>query len=857
VAGARTVYLGIDGADLRLAEEFAQCGAMPNLARLLDTAAIVETVGPVGYFTSALWPTLYTGLTASRHHYICWNEITGGTYDYHETDPDALVGRAVWQALSDAGRRVAVLDAPHAPLATALNGVQLVEWGAHDRHRVTCSYPASFLDEVNDRFGPHPVGCATPPARQFSPCDYHHRRGDHREPEENVALLADLLEGHRRKAALARHLLDRERWDLFFGVVSETHCVGHQLWHLHDAEHPRHDPVERAALGDPLERVYAAVDGTIGEHLARVTDDGVLYLHFSHGMGPHYDGTQVIDPLLWRLDEYVSGVASIGWRTRTTDRLTGALPANVRRRMLGEVAKLRRRVESRFPFGEFTDQIPPPNDRRWWAQPNNTVDASIRLNVEHREPDGRIIASERRAAARWLAERMLEVVNLDTGEPIVTAVFETDDHYERFDGDAFGDLIVEWNRSSPIERVWSPATGVVHVPFRQWRAGDHHRRGMLLAVGTGIRGGRRTEPLDVVHLGPTIAASLGVELPATDGRPVWELVPGAERRGADLPGGTRSMREQPAPRGPRSWSSRYEVPEVVRVDRRLRGLMDAHHATRLGVEAVQRDVAQTSVAEDRLRELERMASIATTSAWLRQIEVPPSVLVSVVTPTRNRALWLQHAIASVRAQRYQHWEMLVVDDGSTDETPEVLASFADDERIRPLRIEPSGVSRARNHALENARGEVVVYLDDDNRFDPDWLHAVVWAFTAYPDSTVCYGARIVDDFDRHHTGQAGGLPWVQFLPWDRDAVEEFNRVDMNVLAHRPSPARFDPGLGYFADWDLLLKLTDATDPLELPVIAVYYTTDASERLTAVVGTPVIDLEYERVRDETARRRTVS
>jgi glycosyltransferase involved in cell wall biosynthesis len=201
--------------------------------------------------------------------------------------------------------------------------------------------------------------------------------------------------------------------------------------------------------------------------------------------------------------------------------------------------------------------------------------------------------------------------------------------------------------------------------------------------------------------------------------------------------------------------------------------------------------------------------------------------------------------------------MIVVDDGSTDDTPAVLATAASDERIRPLRIQHAGASAARNHALDHARGDVIVYLDDDNRFDPDWLRSVVWAFTTYPDAAVCYGARVVDDFDRHHTGHAGGLPWVQFLSWDREAAEEFNRVDMNVLAHRPSGARFDPKVDYYADWDLLLKLTDGADPLELPVVAAYYTTDAENRLTGALGTAAIDLQYEHVRDSTAERRARS
>ncbi len=135
----------------------------------------------------------------------------------------------------------------------------------------------------------------------------------------------------------------------------------------------------------------------------------------------------------------------------------------------------------------------------------------------------------------------------------------------------------------------------------------------------------------------------------------------------------------------------------------------------------------------------------------------------------------------------------------------------------------------------------------------------MWTFSEHPDAELCYGARLVDDFGRHHHGTLGGGPWLQFLPWDRVAVEEFNRIDINVLAHRRehAGARFGEQFDYFADWDMLLKLTDTADPIEVPVVATYYTTDAPRRLShADAGER--QRHYERIRAETAcRRRGVS
>ena len=142
-------------------------------------------------------------------------------------------------------------------------------------------------------------------------------------------------------------------------------------------------------------------------------------------------------------------------------------------------------------------------------QPNDSVCGSVRLNIEGREPHGLIRARRGRDAATWLAERLLELVNVDTGDPVVRQAYLCDDHYERVDGDAFGDVILEWNRDAPIETVWSPATGVVRVPYEGWRTGDHHRQGLLLARGPGISPGPRPARMPVLDVAPTVAASLG------------------------------------------------------------------------------------------------------------------------------------------------------------------------------------------------------------------------------------------------------------------------------------------------------------------------------------------------------------
>jgi hypothetical protein len=215
--------------------------------------------------------------------------------------------------------------------------------------------------------------------------------------------------------------------------------------------------------------------------------------------------------------------------------------------------------------------------------------------------------------------------------------------------------------------------------------------------------------------------------------------------------------------------------------------------------------------------------------WLSQ-QPPTDLAVSVVIPTRSRPEFLSEAIASVQAQSHPHWELIVVDDGSQDETRDVLAAI-DDDRVRSVRTEGVGSAAARQVGVEAATGDAIAYLDDDNIMLPDWLRAVAWAFARFQDTDVIYGARVVED--EIAVGSDGPLPRLVFSPFDRELLLEHNYVDASVIAHRAHlpQAYWDPEFTGIGDWDLIIRLTEEKPALALPVPAVLYRTGAPGRET--------------------------
>ena len=117
----------------------------------------------------------------------------------------------------------------------------------------------------------------------------------------------------------------------------------------------------------------------------------------------------------------------------------------------------------------------------------------------------------------------------------------------------------------------------------------------------------------------------------------------------------------------------------------------------------------------------------------------PSVstpLVSVVIPAYNATAFLGETLDSVLAQSYTNLEIIVVDDGSTDTTPQLLDSYGD--RIRVLRQANAGQAAARNYGAREAHGELLAFLDSDDLWDPDKIARQVALLARFPTALAVY-----------------------------------------------------------------------------------------------------------------------
>lgn len=199
--------------------------------------------------------------------------------------------------------------------------------------------------------------------------------------------------------------------------------------------------------------------------------------------------------------------------------------------------------------------------------------------------------------------------------------------------------------------------------------------------------------------------------------------------------------------------------------------------------------------------------------------------VSVVIPTRNRLPLLKEAVSSVVSQSFVDWEAIVVDDCSTDSTWSWL-SEVNDTRFRSIRLDDhSERSAARNRGLQEARGEFVLFLDDDDKLMPHALQYLLHWFNRHPDVVAVVGAR--RDFDERGHRRRCSHPVVPIrkLMWKEAILMGFG-PQFAQCAIRSETIRdlggWDPTLVVAEDYALWLRLTKVGATLLVPRVVLEY-----------------------------------
>ena len=208
--------------------------------------------------------------------------------------------------------------------------------------------------------------------------------------------------------------------------------------------------------------------------------------------------------------------------------------------------------------------------------------------------------------------------------------------------------------------------------------------------------------------------------------------------------------------------------------------------------------------------------------------------ISIIIPTYNSEKTIKETIASVQKQSFTDWELIIIDDGSEDNTVNVVREI-DESRLRLFVYENGGVSVARNRGIAQSGGDYIAFLDADDLWDVDKLSSQIKALQLNPKAQVAYSwTNYIDEsgkllFSGPRFSYQGNV-LKQLL--QRNFLLNASNILLRRDALKLVPG-FDPEFTYAADWDFYLRLAKNFNFVLVPQYQIYYRQSANSMSTKI------------------------
>ncbi len=532
------LIVGLDGASWNLLAAFLEQGRMPHLRALQDEGSFGPLRATMPPATFPSWTTFMTGVNPGRHGIFDFTRRERGAYRVNFTNASFRKAPTVWQMLSKAGRRVAVLGLPGTYPPEAVNGVMLSGFDTPVTTRADASfaYPPEFAELVESNGG-------------FPFADFQEFRIG---PDWHRRALDLLLRGIEIKTRLAETLLQREPWDCFMLLFGESDTVAHHFWHFHDGNSPRHDARSTGEYGDAIGQVYSALDGAIGRLKAHRPDADILIVS-DHGFGGA--GAKVVYLNQW--------LAQAGWLRFDESDLGGRIASFTKRQALRWMPFRMQRRLFRWKGGRLAGRLESQSRFRgidWSGTAAFSEELnyfpSLWLNLREREPQGLVSAEDYERTRAALCADIEALRDPEHGRPIMRRAWRREELYDGPWVSDAPDIVLELNDDagysynclpSPRTREGEAVRRLAGQELAGGKlagmSGSHRRDGVFLVAGPSVSASGWTEGAEMADMTPTILNLCGLAAPENfDGETLRVVV--SRSTMAAVPAGEITVRER-------------------------------------------------------------------------------------------------------------------------------------------------------------------------------------------------------------------------------------------------------------------------------------------------------------------------
>ncbi len=508
----RVLMIGLDGMTFDVLDPLIAEGHMPAMAKLVaeGARAPLQTIFPP--LTAAAWTSAVTGKNPGKHGILEFFLRRPGTFEEMAVNQRLRDSRAIWDLLGEAGVRSLVTNVPCTYPPEQIDGVMISDFLTPAGRRDFVS-PPEVLDEIEERFGPYRL----------------HLAGTYRKGRiaEVVDELVDEIE---YKTKVNLHLMEREQWGACFTHVWGTDRIQHELWHVVDPTHPRHDAVEAAGHRAKVMEYWRRVDESVARMVEAAGPRANTFIVSDHGFGPLH---KYCSFNVWLMQEGLlklkRDAATLVKRLAFSLGVTPEFAFKMSRRVSAGGAKAKRGVTAdRSKRGQLNKLFLSFNNVDWtrttvYSKGNY---GQLFVNLKGREPMGTVTPGAEYDRVRDdLIRRLRAIVDPATGERLIGDVFKREElfhgrHVENAPDVCFLPADMRFISIGDMDftsnRFVVDAFGI---------SGGHRMHGILVANGPAIRRGVARPPAHITDLTPTMLHLLGQPVvDDMDGRVLEEIV---------------------------------------------------------------------------------------------------------------------------------------------------------------------------------------------------------------------------------------------------------------------------------------------------------------------------------------------
>lgn len=408
------MVVGWDSSDFDLILPWIDQGYLPTVKTLIGQGNARKLLSVYPPVTATAWSTIVTGKNAGKHGIFEFASLRPNSYEAFPLNASNRRSQDLWEILSDAGKKVAVIGVPITFPVRKVNGV-LVSGFLTPNEDVEYTYPVELKKEL----AMNVPGYETNPSYMF---DYARSKHD----DEYIDALFKVLDRHIEGT---KYIASNKEWDFFMGVFNESDWIQHKFWSAIDSRHHLYTRERADKYGDVIREVYIRLDKALNELIKIAGPSTHVMLISDHGVGPYYKKV-ITNNFLYQI-----GLLNLKQTAGTASRMTiarlGINPVTAARILRTLHLRKLYKTTSKDSWLKSARRVFISKDDIDWKQTKAFApfgSGQIFINRKGHFPSGAVEESEYETLREEIRNQLLKI--RDQGSNVVDSVFFKEELYK-------------------------------------------------------------------------------------------------------------------------------------------------------------------------------------------------------------------------------------------------------------------------------------------------------------------------------------------------------------------------------------------------------------------------------------------